>query len=249
MAHHEIAVIVKNDDLQYLLLQLAAVADQTYSDLLSPGTSPDDFKDQALIQLENQSDLCININPDRLKVLPKVKPPRYGLTPRSLSQYLALCQGVEVTPYWHRLATTTPSSPSKLNLLLVPFPYQLDSAQFQPQVVSGHQLPDEFGYFRYDPQPAIQPEAIADWVEQLLTDTKRGFHEEIHLIVFPETSLRQEDYDAIVNRLSNSGSFSNIVLVAGVSPPRGLETLFVLLSRSLERGRCGLCGSVRSARS
>jgi predicted amidohydrolase len=84
----------------------------------------------------------------RLRVLPRVHTPQNGLTERSLSSHLSLCDAGEVTPQW--LSTPFLKSDS-INLLLVPWPLEVVASQFRDVTDSATlELPESFGFFTYD---------------------------------------------------------------------------------------------------
>lgn len=201
------------------LLQLVAASDQAYNRLIEESTSQHDrfaMKANELLALDEQ--LCLNIDSSRVRVLPKIRPPQYGMTPRSLSQYLALCQGVEVQPTWKKLQSTVPpdrSGNDRFNVLIVPYPHRVQPSQFEACRVPGHEMPDCFGYFNYSP-PNVEPAALVKWLLDLLfkVESELGPDNPLHLAVLPECALRQSEFEAVADGLSAAGS--TITLISGV---------------------------------
>jgi len=85
------------------LMTIAVVADEAFKGVVAPidqVADVDDMLDEGSVCLTQSGTLCIHIDPSRLRVLPRMHTPQNGLTERSLSRYLSLCDASEVTPQW-----------------------------------------------------------------------------------------------------------------------------------------------------
>jgi hypothetical protein len=77
--------------------------------------------------------------------------PQNGLTERWLSHYLSLCEASEATSQW--LSNSFPPSDS-VNLLLIPWPFEVRVSQFREATHANARLPKGLGFFTfaYDPR-------------------------------------------------------------------------------------------------
>lgn len=110
------------------------------------------------------STLCRQIHPSKLRVLPKLHTPQSGLTIRSFSRNLALCNGEEIRPEWNFLPSsmTAWSGVHSFNLLLLPWPRVVRPSQFTAVTPSpSQQMPQGFRYFGYNPAAdQLPPELV-----------------------------------------------------------------------------------------
>jgi hypothetical protein len=213
--------IVQNTSLCQAILQLCAASDEASEGV--GNMHPDDqnlvderFLDRAdelLARNERGSSLCDEIHPSRARVLPKMHTPWSGLTIRSLSLYLCLCDIEEVSPEWIPVAGD-PGQKS-MNLLLVPWPFRVVPSQFERAVSARGEMKnmpdDQFGFFtfrhREDTAPVSAVEAVRD-----LYETAKSEMGQIDGIVLPELALSQEEHDALRPFVLDRGAF----LVSGV---------------------------------
>jgi hypothetical protein len=153
----------EDPSLAHALFELAAMADEASAGVGLPrssdisGSSASFYRRarRQLLPNDKGSSLCIEIDPTRLRILPKMHAPSKGLTIRSLSHHLALCAGDEIYPFWET-SIAYASQRNGLNLLVVPWPERVKPVQFQrvPRRGSGmRNMPDNFGFFRYVPEP------------------------------------------------------------------------------------------------
>lgn len=141
-------------------------------------------------------------NPDLLKALMKLvavadeacegvgapEAPQNGLTERSLSLYLSMCDAGEVTPRW--LSTPFPQHDS-MNLLLVPWPNEVLVSQFRDVTDNATtELPDGFGFFTYDILGGDDLFALVGFLHAEAT-RKLG---RIDGVVLPELSITDEQF-------------------------------------------------------
>jgi hypothetical protein len=203
------------------LLELSAISDETCFGVGIPGAISgkvppfEQYGSERLsVSSRSGSSLCEVLHPSRVIVLPKLHTPRGGISIRSLSHNLAVCDPGEVSPIW----TTVPSSPNSrsLNLLLVPWPYHVTPAQFNPcdAALKLETMPDCYGFFQYE--PAGETSEIVQTVEGLL-DTAKKLVGRIDGVVLPELALTHSQYEALSPNVLRHQAF----LLSGVWEPGG----------------------------
>jgi predicted amidohydrolase len=160
--------------------------------------------------------LCLEIHPTKAQVLPKLHTPQSGLTMRSLSHHLALCPGGSVEPHWVNIPPFRAAhSLQGLNLLVIPWPKRIVPTDFEPAPNSPRQ--GKYGVFRY--LPTSLDSLLADRVAQLIEVAEEEVGV-VDVVVFPELSLSEDEYERIRVRLHERGT----VLVAGVrSEPKEVD--------------------------
>jgi len=163
------------------------------------------------------SSLCERIHPTRLRVLPKSRTPRSGLSLRSLTHHLCLCPPINVLASWHLQACLDSLHEPFCNLLLIPWPFTIQPQQFGEVDLgddSNGRAPPNAGWFRYEPRDTDIGELIA-LVEQMV---KRAQQEvsRVHVVVFPELALTPRQFDSLARFLVDQ----NIGLIAGVLETR-----------------------------
>jgi len=205
-----------------LLLELAAIADEASVGLGIPvqeDLSPEEeqFQDHGNELLSDQhqhgASLCEQLDPSRLRVLPKMHCPQSGLTIRSFSHHLALCFGDEIKPMWYQRRLSVDSA---FNLLVVPWPYVVIPRQFRscdplPEELSNID-PENFGFFTVDHPDGADD--VAEKIEKIL-EAARNLIGDIHGVVLPELSLSDTEHKKLELALNKRGIF----LVAGVGIP------------------------------
>jgi hypothetical protein len=167
------------------LLSLHAMADEACVGAGLESETP--LQRLALAELEGTGSLA-RLPSDRVRVLPKLRPPESGITLRSISHNLALDRS-EVWPSWLRVPD--PTSPTvdphrgRLTMLLVPYPATVHANDFRP--IRGPLMnmdPQRYGFFEYAPAERLQPEWILD-----LVDAARRHVGDIDAVVLPEAAL------------------------------------------------------------
>lgn len=178
-------------------------------------------------------------------VLPKTRTPGVGCTLRSLTHHLALLPPTgRVAARWH-IQKKRPLGPVKyrgssldnkgLNLLLVPFPFNIRSSAFKA-CRSGDNR--GWGYFRMDqdwlksPDPDLpdsqSPAQLADFVESLVLKASADLGE-VNGVIFPEYALDRTTFEIISERLRGSARKTGFeFLIAGTqgdptSPATGVS--------------------------
>jgi predicted amidohydrolase len=199
--------VEKNRPLCEALITLIAVADEASE---GAGSPPDPDEDDEFLRTSRRfaafGSLRVETDEVRLRVLPRMHTPQNGLTDRSLSLYLSLCDAGEVTPRW--LSTSFIRGES-LNLLMIPWPFEVLASQFRDVTDRAEAvLPDTQGFFTYE-FPDTDKEAV-EVAESLYTNAKRKLGR-IDGVVFPELAITEHQFQRIREKLP-----SDCFLIAGV---------------------------------
>src|ERR1700691_2935830 len=131
------------------LIKIVAVADEASEGVSAPQPEAGEYDPVLYIAsdtLRGWGTLCLDIDGSRRLVLPRKHTPQSGLTERSLSLYLSLCEASEVTPQWQPSPFLQTDS---LNLLLIPWPFEVVVNQFQETTDTAGRLPKDFGFFTF----------------------------------------------------------------------------------------------------
>ncbi len=162
--------------------------------------------------------MCVLADENVVCVMPKSRTPMVGCTLRTLSHNLALLPPPhKASAFWYRPPLKLEKNTKPLNILLVPFPYQIDSRDFTAIEMEGSYAPefDRWGEFELR-QSWLQKAKVPALVEELL---EAGFAKgtTVEGIIFPEYSLDWKTYSELVERLLNP-EYKNIkFLVSGSS--------------------------------
>jgi hypothetical protein len=190
------------------LMTLAAVADEACKGMGVPKTEAlgelGTIADVGTDLLTESGTLGLDIDRSRLRVLPRTHTPQNGLTERSLSHYVCLCDASEVTPQW-LLNSFLPVD--AMNLLLIPWPFEVDISQFRETADATARLPKAFGFFTFT---NASPENLTARVEALHAEAKRKLGR-IDGVILPELSITDEQFRAIRKSLPQ-----DCFVVAGV---------------------------------
>jgi hypothetical protein len=224
---HAFSILLKNSsktlqeiccdrELVVALFDLIAMADEACKNVSYPSEEP--FRDKIhLLLLEHPNTICERIRPDAACVLPKIHTPQTGLTLRSLTHHLALLSSAEVKFNWYTIPSSIVSSDvaPKINLLAIPFPYQLETTAFKASKnrrCGRSVLPSEFGFFDFVPPPA------ADWIRSDfagILDRSLKKEKDIHGVIFPETCFSsEEEYSAAQEEIAKR--YPDAFLLAGL---------------------------------
>lgn len=191
------------------LLGLHAMADEACSGAgLAFETG---FQRLALETLEESGSLA-RLPVDRVRVLPKMRPPESGITLRSISHNLALDRS-EVRTRWLRAPAPQGEARrpqhDRLTLLLVPFPTNVHANDFRPvrsPILNMDQR--RFGFFEYAPTEPFDVDAVIRLVE-----SARRRVGSVDAVVLPEAALDEAVVASVQERLVEAGV---PYLIAGV---------------------------------
>lgn len=142
-------------------------------------------------------------------VLPKARTPQVGLTLRSFSNNLTFHQ-TEVDVAWRSFPWFN-FEENTLNLLIVPWPFEIKARAFQPLPhPKASSLLGQDRYFHYVPDSSTRLD-----VDGVARAIKRAEHEvrRIHALVFPEMSLRRTDLDRLKIKLEERLSPQHIPMI------------------------------------
>lgn len=164
-------------------------------------------------RLQLPHSLALAIPSDRLSVMPKALTPSVGCTLRSMSHNLALLPGKgAVQPLWF-IGTAEKSRPeavgsektrSQLNVLVIPYPFNVKRSDFQISRQSGT---TKVGYFKLEQgwlcreNEEVTPEKFVKFVVKLVNQAEKNVGV-VHAIVFPETALSAELSNSFLEQIS-----------------------------------------------
>jgi hypothetical protein len=200
-----------NDDRPLLeaLIKVVAVADEASEGVGAPN-DPRTYVDDGFLDiasdLPDRGTLCFEIDKSRLRVLPRMHTPQNGLTERSLSLNLSLCDPSEVVPQW---LTTPFTELDSLNILMIPWPIEVFVSQFRDATyLVRERFPEGFGFFNYD-TPGADSELV-EFVASLVQETKRNTGR-VDGVLLPELAITETKFHDIRASLP-----AECFLIAGV---------------------------------
>ena len=200
------------------LVNLCACADEASIGIgvpahsVSSGTdSPDLFDLIATDLLLRDGSLCASIHPSRVRVLPKLHAPKSGMTMRSLTHHLALCRASDVRAHW-RIIPGGPEENRGLNVLIVPWPKLVRPRQFRPVEGRLANMPPQFGFFVFDPEPGDREDPLIEELQQLFTRAQDTVGK-VHLVCFPELAMTASLFDRVKSLITDE---LGAMLIAGV---------------------------------
>ena len=162
------------------------------------------------------------LSPDRVCVLPKLRPPAAGITPRSLSHHLAINRSeVEARWYFPPDATACSGVAQRLTLLLIPIPERIRTGDFRP--TSGPLLnmdPTRYGFYEYEPQEPVVLEELV----RLIEAAKRQVGA-IDIVVLPEGAIAEATVAPLQKLVAAAGV---PYLIAGARQPPEPDSPFGL---------------------
>jgi hypothetical protein len=201
-----------------LLLEILAVADEASAGVGLPKPN-DKFEKRALTDLAITSSdpggqnatLCRDISRSRFTVLPKLHTPQTGITIRSLSHHLALCPGSDVSVRWET-SLSSEFTNQTFNLLLFPWPFEVEPSQFRPAANSKGlgNLAAGYCFFEYSPSTENPAEPAASALGKAESRTQP-----IDCMVLPELAVDRPQYEALRTRVFKGRE--NLSLISGVA--------------------------------
>ncbi len=172
-------------------------------------------------------------NPDSVCVLPKSRTAQIGCTIRNLSHNLALlpAQGVARAAWCYGQQPSNSQNGKPLNLVLIPYPYEIEATCFRQEADSGDTCEKRFGWFSVAPAQikgadAEETEkAEAQALDSFLAfvdgmiDAMRKDCGTVDILVFPELALSHRVHEAVLERVNKSHGDIEVV-VAGLTSYR-----------------------------
>lgn len=196
------------------ILTLHATSDETCRGLVwSPDSSPGRAFERRAWNLLAEHGSLSNIDPARVRILPKLHSASKGITIRSFSRYLALTyESVDV--HWRRIELLGDMRLKRrdFNILLAPWPLTIEAKAFT--FLNGpleNMDPQTFGFFRYDPTSPLDTEALTRLVEEAKDTASR-----IDALVLPEGAVEAGEVTAVEDLMAEQGVIS---LMIGVREP------------------------------
>lgn len=205
------------------LLTLHAIADEACAGLGVPlGQSDADgciYRARGRELLARTGSLA-RINPQVLRVLPKVRTSPNGTALGSFSRYACVHRpGAQVR--WSKIPARhrgTDLQAEYANLLLLPWPLRIRESDFHPVDGSVRRLTDEpFGYFEFAPAERLD----FDLVERTIL-AARDEVASVDVVVFPESAVDEGDLDELEALLDRHGVTMLLTGVRQPSAPNGL---------------------------
>ncbi|HEX8195785.1 MAG TPA: hypothetical protein VF571_06200 [Pyrinomonadaceae bacterium] len=170
------------------------------------------------------------INPERGRVMPKRHNPGLGITLRSISSNLGFHRSsVEVV--WRRasennlvkkLRDAKDNEHSTISILLLPFPLSIKTKDFKAVERGALPMSGNYGFFAYEPlyNSNENIEDILKVIEKAneeLAGNEREDSSCVDILVFPESSLGEEEVGILESKLANlTNSSSPSIYIAGV---------------------------------
>jgi hypothetical protein len=199
------------------ILELHAFADEACEGIGIPGgvdlAKYLPFNNEAYFNLQFKGTLA-RIHTSRVRVLPKLRTPQVGISLRSLSHHLSIDRS-EVNIEWFRQPVPAlPSDLRTLNLVILPWPLNVDARSFKKAKWSLDNLDsEEFGFFSYEPYKIA---SFTQYLKRVLkkAQTKVG---DIHGVVLPESALNADEVQKFKTVL---GKLGIAFFVTGVRKPK-----------------------------
>lgn len=200
--------------LREAILTIHAISDETCRGLIwPPDSSPGSaFERKAWDLLADHGSLS-NVDPARIRIIPKLHSASRGITILSFSRYLALTyESVDV--HWRRIEPWREMRHKRrsFNILLAPWPLTIEARAFTSfEGPLENMDPQTFGFFRYDPTSPFDIAALAELVEEA-----RGSAPTIDALVLPEGAVEAGEVAAVEDLAAEHGVIS---LMIGVREP------------------------------
>lgn len=208
-----------NWNLVVAILSLHALADEACD---GAGLRSDTDVQRLASERLATSGTLARLSPDRVRVLPKLRPPESGITLRSLSHHLAIDHS-EVETRWFFAPQAPPIrrevSRGQLSLLLVPYPDEIHASDFHP--TPGPLLNmdrSRYDFFEYAPQEPLDPDLLLRLVEVGKRHVGR-----IDAVVLPEAALDEPSVQPLQQALAAA---EVPYLIAGARKPANPEAPF-----------------------
>jgi hypothetical protein len=177
--------------------------------------------------------ICIDVDRDVVRVLPKGKTAEIGCTLRTLSHNLTLLPPRGYTDtYWHQqIWNVEAPDETRLNVLLIPFPYNIPTGSFKGDR-SNDSTGISWGRFRVEqkwlqPNPEAEPSKSGCWSTDLsrasfikfvdtLIEKSSLKKTAIQGIALPEYALDWDTYDELVRHVRDNRPSVEFI-ISGVS--------------------------------
>lgn len=160
--------------------------------------------------------VCLHVPHSEICVQPKTLTTQMGCTARSLSHHLALLPpSTHVTTQWFVGPPFEVNTEEPRNILLIPFPYNIDANCFR---AINTQQKEGWGHFEIDqkwlPTSDEQGEPFCSFIEVLVKQAKREV-DCVHAIILPELALSEALAQRVARRIAESNGLE--MFVSGIS--------------------------------
>lgn len=226
-----ISEILDKPELANDLIALTLIADEASEGIgIEADSTPFLTFAQTALDSNQLTSFTLDVQSDLIGVLAKQHTPQRGATFRSLTHHLALYWPNDVHARWigpfvrpaeptARSGSTPTTEDKTLNMLLLPWPTTVDTADFRVSRHSrGKAEPRNGGYFEYWPARRPRIPTLKRRIGKALKQARQHAGH-VDAIVFPEASLSVEEYLAVEKLAVAEGA----MLIAGVrdkAPPR-----------------------------
>ncbi len=196
------------------LLALHALADETCAGFGTPSGNrwSDKASEKALHCIANvllaKTGSLSRLPTSVARVLPKLRTPSVGMTLRSLSHHVTVHQ-TEVEILWRSMPWPNIDE-NTLNVMVVPWPFRFEPTWFLPSGFATPRPSDEHDrYFHYtgESKPFAGGRLLALLEEAELSVGR------VHLVVFPELALTEENFAEILNALAEEKDRDKVPMV------------------------------------
>jgi len=226
-----------NNECTDALMKLLGAADEASAGVgFSPDASPisayiarehrlglPDFATTKGLQLPES--ICWMVSKHEVCVQPKAQTALVGCTMRSLSNHLSLLPSVgEIRTAW---LFGNPSKESgkpqerAMNLLLVPFPYQIDGGCIVNDQSVTNQGPPHFFSLRQNWLTAsgkkLKPTDLATFLAQLVREAERQVHR-VHAVVLPETAVDGKEVEEVAKLVATKTNIELFISGTYIQP-------------------------------
>jgi hypothetical protein len=179
---------------------------------------------------------------DLVAVQPKARTSQLGATLRTMAHNLALLPPPSrMSATWQRHSGADKSQSQRLNLLLIPFPYEIKADWFEgiPEKMkrdkAGNDIGKPWGWFDLNQKwlpkdPGIFVKLVAAMIHRAEKDSS----EAVHAVILPEYSLRWEHHEALVSHLCENFPDIEFVVAGSRTNCEGHEGNFALTSSITE---------------
>jgi hypothetical protein len=211
-----ISEITDNPKLSETLIRLALVADVTSEGIgIETKQTPFLIAAQDFLDQNKYTSFTWDIPRDSVCVLGKQHTPQRGATLRSLSHHLALYLPNDIEARWFGpyAQPTAGNDGRTLNLLLLPWPEQIESSDFG-SVHECNETDGERRWFEYRPRKPLPLQTFKRRLREAINLAAQNARR-VDAIVFPELTLSIAEYRA-ANRIAIE---QGIMLVGGVRIP------------------------------
>jgi len=154
------------------------------------------------------------LDTSKIRILPKKHTPQVGITLRSMSLFAAAVRGGEVDVTWKNLLEETPAAePGRTNLLLVPWPFEMQASWFRVHArTAGVHGPDSAD-FTYTPQlrTAVLLQHIRAFLQGLDESKTR-----LDGLILPEAALDESEFERVFALMKDFEQSKSAFLLSGV---------------------------------